>query len=220
VFYFLAHSPIGFWIIALLIIICDSTLLLTPEEFTFAFGGRLKVRLRIVENPYLLRHKEPIITLFAYPIAPFFISSMAEPSQGRNATGRFLLRQKRAARDSRQLTHLALLSFVLVSVVGPVVSLQYGIDRALFMIVPALYVSAFFGATIIFYNRSIFGFYGRDLARLYIELLICPILLVNIFKKIALRQPRACAAEIISSFSEDQAEAIRLLKQHVEATAR
>jgi hypothetical protein len=220
VFDFLAHSPFGFWIIAFLIITFDSTLFLVPEQFTFTFGRRLNVKLRIAESPYLLRHKEPVVTLFAHLMAPFFISSMDEPSEGRRATKRILLRQKRAACNSRQLVNLALLSLVLVCIVGPIASLQYGIERALLMVVPALYVSALFGAGIVWLNRSIFGFDMRGVAHICVELTVCPILMVNILKRIAVRQPRPCTNDLINHFSEDPAEAIRRLKQHVEATAQ
>jgi predicted ferric reductase len=220
VFDFFAHSPFGFWFVALLVIIFDGTLLLVPEDFTFSFGDRLNVKLRISENPYLLRHKEPIMTLFAHPVTPFFISSLNQPPQGRGAAKQLLVWQKRAARNSTQLTHLSLLSLVLVCIVGPTVSLQYGIDRALLMIIPALYVSALFGAAVIYLNRSNFGFGMGDLTRIYFELLICPILLVNIFKRIAVRQSRACTTDLINYFSKDQAEATRRLQQHIEATAQ
>jgi hypothetical protein len=220
VFDFLAHSPFGFWIIALVVIVFDSTIFLVPQQFTFTFGSRLNIKLRIAENPYLLRHKEPIITLFAYPIAPFFISSMDEPPKGRRAMKRILLRQKRAASNAKGLTHLALLSLVLVCIVGPIASLQYGIERALLMIVPALYVSALFGAAVVWVNRSIFGFGMREVAHVCFELTVCPILLVNIFKRIAVRQINTCTTDLITYFSEDQAEAIRRLEQHAEATAQ
>ena len=172
-FEFVAHSPFGFWIIAALVVVFDATLLLAPGHFTFTFGARLNVKLRIIESPYLLRHKEPIFTLFAHPLTSFFVSSVKVPSKGRVETKRILLRQRRAARNSRQLTFLALLSLLLLSIVGPLVSLQYGIERALFMVVPALYLSAFSGAMVVYINRSLFGFGMRDLAYICFELMIC-----------------------------------------------
>ena len=217
-FDFLASSPFGFWIVAVLVILIDSTILLAPEQFTFTFRSRLNVKLRIVENPYLLRHKEPIVTLITYPVAPFFITSTDEPSSGRRATKEILLNQKRIASNSAQLTNLALLSLVLVCIVGPIASLQYGIEHALVMIVPALYVSALFGAGIVWLNRSMFGFDNGAVAHILFELTICPILIVNIFRKIAVRQSRTCTADLINHFSEDQAQTIRMLKQRTEAT--
>jgi hypothetical protein len=218
VFELVSHSPFGFWIIAALVIVFDATLFLVPGNLTFTFGTRLNVRLRIIENPYLLRHKEAIITLFAHPLTPFFISSVNVPSKGRAATKRILLGQRRVAHNSRQLTLLALLSLLLLSVVGPPASLQYGIERALFMVVPALYVSALSGALVVHLNRSLFGFGGRDLAYIYFELLVCPILLVNIFKRIALKQSIPCTADLINDFCEDQAATIKRLAEYAEAT--
>jgi hypothetical protein len=145
---------------------------------------------------------------------------MSEPSHGRRATKHILLRQKRAASNSRQLANLALLSLILVCIVGPFASVQYGIERALLMIGPALYVSALFGAGIVWLNRSIYGFDLRDVAKICIELLVCPILMINIFRRIAIRQTHPCTSDLITYFSEDQAEAITRLKQHAEATAK
>jgi hypothetical protein len=220
VFDFLAHSSFGFWIVAFLIIIFDSTLFLVPEQFTFTFGSRLNVKLRISESPYLLRHREPVVTLFVYPMTPFFISSMNEPPEGRHATKRILLQQKRAASNTRQLANLALFSLFLVCFGGPIASLQYGIERALLMIYPALYVSAVFGVGIVWFNRSIFGFATRDVAHICVELTVCPVLIVNILRRIAVRQAHPCTNDLINHFSDDHDEAVRRLKQHVEATAR
>lgn len=219
-FDFLAHSAFGFWIVAFIIIAVDSTLFLVSDQFTFTFTERLNVRLRIAENPYLLRHKEPVVTLFAHLATPFFISSMDVPSHDTWTTKRLLLRQKRAASHSKQLTNLALLSLVLVCLVGPIASLQYGIERAIIMIAPALYVSAFFGLAIIWLKRTIFGFDNRALTHICFELTLCPILMVNIFKRIAVRQTRLCADDLIEHFTRDHAETMRRLKQHLEATAQ
>jgi hypothetical protein len=220
VFDFIAHSPLGFWIIAFLIVLFDSTLLLVSGQFTFTFRKRLNVNLRIVENPYLLRHKEPVVTLFAHPLAPFFISSMGEPPQSRRTTKQILLRQKRAASNSKHLAALAFLSLVLVCIVGPIASLQYGIERGLLMVVPALYVSAFSGAGIVWLNRSSFCFDTRDVAKICVELIVCPVLMINIFRRIATHQPHPSTDDLISHFSEDRTEAINRLERHVEATAR
>jgi hypothetical protein len=220
VFDFLAHSPFGFWIIAFLIITFDSTLFLSSHQFTFIFGNKLNTKLRITENPYLLRRKEPIITLFAYPTTPFFISSMDEKPKGRRATKQILLHQKRRASNATELVPLALLSLVLVCIVGPIVSLQYGIERGLLLAVPALYVIAFFGAAVVWVNHSKLGLNARDIARICLELTVCPILLPNIFKRIAVLQVNTCTGDLITYFSDDQAEAIRRLEQHIEATAQ
>jgi hypothetical protein len=217
VFEFIAHSPFGFWIIAALVIVADAALLLSPGDFTFTFGARLNVVIRINESPFLLRHKEPIITLFAYPLTMFFISSIKVPSKGRAQTKRDLLRHKRVTQGSVSLVWIALFSLMLLSIVGPMISLRYGIERALLVTIPALYASAVCGAMIVFVKRSLFGFDNRALTYLTFELLVCPILLVNIFKRLAVKQVVVCNDDLINYFCTDPAETTKRLTQHVEA---
>jgi hypothetical protein len=218
VFEFLAHSPLGFWIIAFLIIVADSSLFLPPGRFTFAIGRRLNVKIRIADNPFLLRGKEPILTLFAYPITPFFVSSINVPPRGRSGAKRLLLGYKRVVFNCGDLAILASVSLLLVLIVGPLISLQYGIERALITTLPAEYVTALFGVIIVYLNRSIYELNRRDFASIAIELALCPILLVNIFKKIAARQQVVCAIDLMEHFSEDRSELTRRLSDHVEAT--
>lgn len=218
-FDFLAHSPLGFWLVALLLVVFDSSFLLTPDKFTFTFEKRLNVKLRIVESPYLLRHMEPIITLFSYPLRPFFISSLDQPCN-RAATKRILLQHRRVSLASADLSAIALMSLTLVCFVGPLASLQFGIGRALIVVMPAIYVCAFYGAAIIYFKRTRLGFTRRDIAMIIVELLICPVLIANIYKKIARRQPYACTTDLLNYFLLDPTEGKRRLEQHLEATAK
>jgi hypothetical protein len=218
VFEFLAHSALGFWIIALLIIIVDSSLLLAPGRVTFTIGHRLNVKIRIVDYPFLLRGKEPLITLLTYPLAPFFISSIDQPLQGRDSVKRLLLRHKRLTHNCGHLASLAFISLVLVSIVGPLVSLQYGIERALIATLPAEYLIAVFGAAVLYLNRSIYELSRSDLAHIALELLLCPILLVNILKKIATRQRLVSTIDLMDHFSKDRNELTKRLLDYVEAT--
>jgi hypothetical protein len=219
VFDFIAYSPFGFWIVAFLLIAADSTLLLLPEQFTFAFGRKLNIRLRILANPYLLRKKQAVVTLFVYPLAPYFISTMTETPRSRRETKRLLLRQKRITAYSTPLVNLASLALALVCVVGPAIGLLQGIERSLIIVVPALYVSAIAGAGIIWLNRSIFGLDWRGVIHIFIELIVCPVFVVNVFKRIALRQPGINTTDLISYFSEDKAEVSERLQRYVEETA-
>jgi hypothetical protein len=43
--------------------------------------------------------------------------------------------------------------------------------------------------------------------------------MINIFKRIAVRQQRVCTSDLISHFSDEQAAATERLKRHVAATA-
>jgi hypothetical protein len=218
VFELLAHSALGFWIVALLIIVVDSSLILAPGRLTYAIGQRLNVTIRIVDYPFLMRGKEPVITLLTYPLAPFFISSIDQRPQGRDGVKRLLLKHKRLACNCGTLASLACVSLILVSLVGPLISLQYGIERALIATLPAEYLTALFAAIIVYLNRSIYELNKTDLAHIALELLVCPILLVNIFKKIAVRQQVLCTMDLLDHFSKDRNMLTKRLSAYVEAT--
>jgi hypothetical protein len=98
---------------AFLLIMIDSTLLVTPDRLSYRFCHRLNVKLKIAESPFLLRGKEPIITLFVYPLSPFFISSLKEPSRNRAEIKRTLLQQKIAVCESGVLRALGLTTLIL-----------------------------------------------------------------------------------------------------------
>jgi hypothetical protein len=156
--------------------------------------------------------------LFTYPLTPFFISSINQPLQGRHSVKRLLLRDKRVACNGGHLASLALISLILVSIVGPLISLQYGIERALITTFPASYLTALFGAVVVYLNRSLYELNRRDLTHIALELLVCPILLVNIFKKIAIRQqPSCCTVNLVEHFSRDRIELTKRLSDYVEA---
>jgi hypothetical protein len=218
VFELLAHSPFGFWAIALLIIIFDSSLLLKPGLVTYFVGKRLNVTLRIIEDPYLMKGKEPIISLFTYPLTPFFLSSIDCPSQSRQSVKRLLLKHKRITNNSWHLSNVALSSLLLVCVIGPVTSVEYGIERALAVTLPLAYGLALLAAIILYLNRSVYNLGRGDLALIGLELALCPVLIVNIFKKIAARQELTCVNDLVNYFSKDRAELARRLDLYVEAT--
>jgi hypothetical protein len=219
VFETLAHSSLGFWITALLIVVVDSALLLDPGRLTFAIRRRLNVEVRVIEYPLLLRGKEPVVTLFAYPFAPFFISSIEVPSQDRSTVKRLLLRNKRLAGHCGHLSVLAFISLLMVCVVGPLISLQYGIERALVTTLPMLYLTALGGVMIVYANRSLYGLGRSELVHVSVELLFCPYLLVNILKKIAISQKLTlCTSDLMDHFANDRPEVAKRLSAYIEAT--
>jgi hypothetical protein len=217
-FDFVAHTPLGFWIVASLIIIADSLLFLSPGRVAFVIEKRLNVRLRIVERPFLLRGKMPVITLFTFPLSPFFISSLHATLEGKRKIQQALLKRKKLAKASCRLSYFSFISLLFVIIIGPLVSLQYGIERALLVILPMEYLIALFGAIILHVNRRIYALSGRDIAHISVELAVCPILMVNIIKKISVRQEDVSAIDLLEHFAPDRYELSKRLEEYVEET--
>jgi hypothetical protein len=119
------------------------------------------------------------------------------------------------------LKALAIATLVLVGFVGPLVSLQYGPERALILVMPPIYLSALLSLIYICSKRVLLRLRKRDLTLLFAELLVCPVLLVNVFKKIALHQPQVCTTDLLGGgFAVDKLETTERLRRYSEATAQ
>jgi len=186
-FDWIAYSPLGFWTIAVLIVLADSVVLLDPGDFTFRFARATRVRLRAAPYPFLLLGREPVITLFAYPGLPFLICSMQSPTQSKGSLRRLLLQYRRIFARDWPLSLLVWLGLTLTVVVGPMLSLQYGAGSSISMIWPAMYALAGPILGILWWDRDELGMRRAELAGIAFEFLVCPFLLVNTWKKIAVR---------------------------------
>jgi hypothetical protein len=214
-----AHSNWGFWAVAALIAAIDSSLLLRHGQVTFTIGNRLCVEIRISRHPFLLHGLEPIVTLITYPFCPFFLATTQQEPSGRSGTRRILVQQKRVARKCKCLAGLALASLALILIAGPIASLQYGVGRALILIAPPSYLLALSAVILVFLNRSVYRLDGADIAHIALELLLCPVLVINIIKKICVRQQAACVLDLVNHFSRHRDRLAARLSEHLDATA-
>jgi hypothetical protein len=96
--------------------------------------------------------------------------------------------------------------------------LQYGIERGIVSTLPAAYVATLFGISLLYSNRVLYELSKTDLGYITVELLLCPILLVNILKKIATRQELACTTDLMEHYSKDRDELTKRLLEYGEAT--
>jgi hypothetical protein len=74
----------------------------------------------------------------------------------------------------------------LIVVGGPAVSAAWGINAALFSVVPMLYANSIAAFACVFRHRHVLGTTKSDLSRLAFELLACPVLTVNVVKKLTM----------------------------------
>ncbi len=215
----LAYSPFGFWIVAVLIILIDATVFLQPGRFTFRIGRGLTARIRVVETPFLLLGREPVVTLISYPFSAFFITSDDGSPKPRSALKRDLLALKRLARACEMLATLALTSGALVCVAGPILSAQYSVGHGIIFVMPVVYILAVLGISLLCAYRSNLGLARSDVAGIGFELLLCPFLMVNVIKKVVVRQKIAMSVQaLVENFVSDKDETTRKMSAHLEAT--
>ena len=180
-----ANSTIGFWALALLIVFIDSAMLLKAGEFSFRLEADDRVELRLPAAPFLVRNHELVFALVSYFLRPFYLSSIHVPS----TVAADKLRDLRQVRAVHRLLGLfAGTGLLLIVVVGPAVSAAWGINMALFSVVPMLYANSMAAFACVFRHRHVLGTTNSDLCRLAFELLACPVLTVNVVKKLTMRR--------------------------------
>ncbi len=212
----IAYSPLGFWAVACLIVLADSVVLLSPGEFTFRFAAGAKVRLRANPYPFLLLRRELVFTLVNYPGVPFLISSMQAPELTRRSFVSLLLVCQRTAVRCRSLSALSWSGIVLLCVVGPILSLQYGVEFSIVAIWLPMYALALLVIAIVYRNRRELGFDAADLIGIGLEYLVCPFLLVNTWKKVALRRTHAFHPVLLARYcTADPTAALRNLESNL-----
>jgi hypothetical protein len=199
---FVEDTPYGLWTIAFGIILLDSAVLLRPSSFTFRFGRGLRVLVSPTRVPFLIRDRQPVITLIKHPFRAFFIAEPEAESGGRLTSRRELLARKRTAVACRQLCIPAAATLFLVCIAGPVLSHIAGIQRAIIYVWLVVYLLALEGMLIVIFSRQSLNVGGRKIAALTFELLVCPFLTANLIKKIVVAQPTTVIARPVDELQE------------------
>lgn len=194
----LVHSPLGFWLIASLIALLDSIIFLRPQQTTFQIVGLTSIRIRkINEFPYLLRGKEPLVTLIKYPVTPFYLCDLSQPLSERRKIRRALVDRRRCEAKLCLVSVLALGGLICIALAGPLLSLQYGVSFAILLTWPIVYGLAATTLIALLLERRRLELSKTDMTIFLIEFLLCPFLVVNIWKKLAMRRPMLNVSSVV-----------------------
>lgn len=180
-----ASSTLGFWAFALAIVLIDSAVLLKAGEFTFRLRTNDRLELRLPAAPFLVRNHELVFTLVSYFLRPFHLSSTRAPLAGQSDQ---LAELRQVDAILRVASAFAAAGLALIVVVGPAVSAAWGVNIALFSVVPMLYANALAALAHVVWHRKLLHAANADLLRLAFELLACPVLAVNLVKKLTMRR--------------------------------
>jgi hypothetical protein len=182
---YVASSTIGFWALALLIALIDSAVLLKAGEFTFRLGAGDRIELRLPRSPYLVRNHELAFVLVSHFLRPFHLCSIDAKFA---LQGDKLIELQRLDAIQRGLSSFAVAGFVLTAIVGPMVSAVWSVGLALVCVVPILYANSVAALAYIVGRRADLGLTAPDLSRFGFELLACPVLTINVVKRMTMRR--------------------------------
>jgi hypothetical protein len=178
----IANSSLGIWIVALLIILLDSAVLLEAGEYLFQFGRTGTPELRIPQTPFLLRNKELVLTLILYLFSfrAFFRSSVIAADTTKGTAIRKLRRL-----DARcAVLHMLAASTLFLLATGPLFTTLVGLSYATMIILAGVYVNGLIAVFFVWKRRKYFVLTASELRSTIFEIIVCPILVVNIVKRL------------------------------------
>jgi hypothetical protein len=205
----IASSRFGFWIVALIMTSIDSAFLLQPGKFAFSLSP--DVRLKASSTPFTLRNKELILSLLSFPFELFFISDIAALDQPAGQTRKTLSRMRRLKRRARIFSLLSAAAASLL-ILGPCLAAFRGIQFSVLVLLPSLYLLAIAASVVLWRKRRIFGLSDGTVLKICAEITFCPVLLVNLSKRISLAltpELNTLAVVSFSKTSEQTASAVR-----------
>ena len=175
----IASSSFGFWSIAVLIVVLDSIVLLAPGEFAFAFDRRGKAAVRAAASPYIIRNKDLSFALTFFGRS-FFVSSATAPDVPEEELDALA---RHAAQHRSLYLYSAVTAFLLLAA-GPALTAFLGIPIALLIVLPALYANAIVALIDVTLARRQLKLSGKALSSLAFELIVCPVLVTNLNKRL------------------------------------
>lgn len=183
-----ASSRFGFWIVASIMVAVDSWFLLRPGTFAFSVSRSELVNIRISPSPYMVRNKELVCSLLSFPLQLFFISDI-EASERTTTKEMFraLSRLRRVARQNSIFSMMAACGISLL-ILGPCLAAMRGIEISIVLVFPPFYLLALATSLLLWLRRRKVGLSKGAILKISIEITLCPILLVNISKRISLAQ--------------------------------
>ena len=207
-------SRFGFWIVAFIIVIVDASLLLIPGKFAFSISGDNKVRLRISLSPFTIRNRELTSSLLSFPFQLFFISDVDAPAWNARKTFIALSRLRRMSRQTKIISVLSAISMV-VLILGTCAAGLFGVELSIIIFFPLLYGLAITTSAVIWRRRRRFDLSNQKALKISAEIILCPVLLVNISKRISLAQKFELNTFTLASLSSSPSEMLAAIRENI-----
>jgi hypothetical protein len=210
----IASSRFGFWIVALIMAAVDTSFLLKPGKFAFSVSSANHVRLRISTAPFIIRNKELASSFLSFPFQLFFISDVDALERTARETFNTLSRMRRLSRQTKIISVLSAIAMVLL-VLGPCAAGLFGVQRSILVFFLPLYGLAIATSALLWRRRRRFGLSNSKVLKLSTEIILCPVLLVNISKRISLAQKSELNTFRLASLSRSPVQTMAAIRENI-----
>jgi hypothetical protein len=210
----IASSRFGFWIVALIMAAVDASFLLKPGKFAFSISRANQVRLRISSSPFTIRNRELASSFLSFPFQLFFISDIDAVERTARETFNALSRMRRLSRQNTIFSALSAIAMFLL-VLGPCAAAILGVQLSIMVFFPPLYGLAIASSMLLWRRRRRFGFSKSTVIKISAEIIFCPVLLVNIFKRISLAQKSELNTFRLASLSNSPVQTVAAIRENI-----
>ena len=212
-----AESRFGIWIVAGAIILFDSAMLLYPGRFAYRLSSNKRISVFVIVPNYNLsvRNSNLFFTLITFPNFYYF-SDIYSPYQSKKTLYTKLRSLYRLQAHYIVFSVASFGVFCLVLFVGPILSFWYGQSIAILLVAPVVYATAIAIGLIVFSKRLVFGLSKLDAIWYAIEMLLCPVLLVNTSKRLSSKLSKNVNTwQLVSLAEKDSVEIGSAIKENL-----
>jgi hypothetical protein len=210
----IASSRFGFWIVALIMAAVDASFLLKPGKFAFSITRANQVRLRISSSPFTIRNRELASSFLSFPFQLFFISDIDALERTARETFTALSRMRRLSRQTMIISVLSAIAMVLL-ILGPCAAGLFGVQKSILVFFLPLYGLAMATSALLWRRRRRFGFSNSKALKISAEIILCPVLLVNISKRISLAQKSELNTFRLASLSRSPVQTMAAIRENI-----
>jgi hypothetical protein len=201
----ITESRLGIWIIATAIILIDSVQLLEPGKFPYRLLRHERLAAVVAVPSYLfsIRNKNLVLTLLTFPCVLFHVSDVSAPLRTAAELHKLINGLRRLQRHFTLLSLFSWCALLLVAL-GAVLAVMLNQTLAILIVAAIIYPLAIAAGVLIYRRRRVFNL-SRPAACLHAaELLLCPVLIVNLGKRLGSHlQPSVNTLQVIALFCND-----------------
>jgi len=197
-------SRFSIWIIAAAIVLIDSAVLLEPGKFPYRIRNS-KSQSAVVAVPnsaFAIRNKNLVVTLLTFPVSLLLVSDVRIPRLSAADLQKAIAGLRRLQKQFAFFSVSAATALLLV-VMGSLLAALHYQTLAILVVAGSLYSMALIVGTFIVLRRRVFNMSKSAAWLQVVELVLCPILIVNIGKKLGCHiQPRINTFQIVNEASQ------------------
>jgi hypothetical protein len=182
-------ADFAIWLVALALYAFDAARLLSPRQLLLVEAGGQRLASVFSAYPFTITGRVLAVAPLTLPHRGVFVAPWGQ-AWSDEAALRAALRGMDALRGTLLPARvLAATAFLLLFVVGPLLTVLLGTDPAVLGTAAVLYPTALAGVVVLWWRRRAFGLSARHTALLSLEVLVCPAFLPNLVRKITTSHP-------------------------------